>query len=78
MAETRFREDEYLVKTITHALEGVVAAATEEVVQRAVAEFEKRLRRDIATVAMSAASFYELDRDERSVVIKVNIKDNSK
>ena len=69
MAEIRNGNE--LMPAITHLLRQRIDEATEEVVSKAVADFEARLRREIAKTAMEVANFYELDQNRGVLTIRV-------
>ena len=60
-----------LVPGVEAILSIAVAEATEEVVRKATAEFEQKLRKAIATSAMNVASYFDIERRDMGVVITV-------
>ncbi len=70
------RTDNDLTPAITRLLEQHIAETTEAVVQKAVKEFEDKLRREIATTSMQVAQFYELSSDRNNLVIKVKLPES--
>lgn len=48
-----------------------VQKMTDEFVKQSVADYELRLRREIAGAAMDVASYYSLEKDQRGITITV-------
>lgn len=69
MSETRSGNE--LMPAINHLLRQRIDEATEEVVSKAVADFETRLRREIAKTSMEVANFYEVDQNRGVLTIRV-------
>lgn len=60
-----------LVPGVEALLNAAINEAAEEVVRKATAEFEQKLRKAIATSAMSVASYFDIERRDMGVVITV-------
>jgi hypothetical protein len=60
-----------LVPAIKLLLEHRIAIATEQVIRAATVDFEQALRKSIATSALEVAAFYDLEVNQRGIVITV-------
>jgi hypothetical protein len=58
-------------QAVIEVLKKTASEEAEKVIAEAVSDFEKRLRREVATVVMSASSYYQVDRRENHLVITV-------
>lgn len=58
-------------QVVIQAVKNAAEKEAEKVIADAVADFEKRLRREIGLVAMEVSSYYQIDRREDHLIITV-------
>lgn len=60
---------------ITSVINNAAAEIREATIAKAVAEFEKELRKRVGEAAITASDYYSITRDHTEVLIRVRVED---